>query len=333
VLLLAGLVGGVYYGGRLLLSGMFDGPADYPGPGWGSVLVQVLPGDTVRDIGKTLEQKGVVQSSAAFVDAARDEERATSIQPGFYQLRKQMRAADALVLLLDPGSVVKHPVTIPEGRRLTEQLALLSKASKIPVKQFQAALKDPAELGLPAYAKGRAEGFIFPATYDVPPDATAVSLLTAAVRRFDQTATKVDIEGRAEDVGRSPYDVVIIASLIQAEVPEKDFGKVSRVIYNRLARDMPLAIDATVNYAVGRPGLDLTQDELNINSPYNTRKVKGLPPTPINSAGEAALQAALTPESGNWLYYVTVNQKTRETRFTADYQEFLRWKREYRASG
>jgi UPF0755 protein len=333
VALLVGLVGGVYYGGRKLIGNMFTGPADFAGEGSGQALVEVLPGDTVRDIGKSLEEAGVVRSSAAFVEASRDEARATSIQPGFYQLRKQMRAAAALALLLDPASVVKNPVTIPEGKRLSEQLAILSKASKIPVKEFAAVATDPAGLGLPDYAKNRLEGFLFPATYDVPPNATPESLLTEAIQRFDQSAATVDLEGRAKAVGRSPYEVVVIASLIQAEVPEKDFGKVSRVIYNRLAKDMRLDIDATVNYAVGRSGLDLTEDDLGVESPYNTRRVKGLPPGPINSPGEAALEAALTPESGDWIYYVTVNPKTRETRFTADYDEFLRWKAEYRANG
>jgi UPF0755 protein len=330
--LLVGFVAGIYYGGRMVLGGMFAGPADFAGEGSGKVVVEVMGGDTVRDMGVTLERAGVVKSSMAFVEAARDDPRATSIQPGFYELRKQMRAAAALSLLLDPASVVKHPMMIPEGKRLTEQLVLFSKASKIPVKHFEAVAKDPAGLGLPDYAKGRLEGFVFPATYEVPPNATAESLLAAAVRRFDEASSAVDLEGRAAAVGRTPYEVLIIASLIQAEVPEKDFGKVSRVIYNRLDKGMRLDIDATVNYAVGRSGLDLTSRDLGVDSPYNTRRVKGLPPTPINSPGEAAMEAALAPEEGDWFYYVTVNQKTRETRFTADFTEFNRWKAEYRAN-
>lgn len=330
MVLLVGLVGAVYYGGRALVGDLFAGPADYSGEGSGDALVEVQQGDTVRDIGQTLERLGVVQSTAAFVEASRDEARATSIQPGFYQLRKQMSAASALALLLDPSSVVKNPLTIPEGKRLSEQLALFSKKSKIPVKEFQAVAADPQGLGLPGYAKGRLEGFVFPATYEVPPNSTAESLLAAAVKRFDQAAGTVDLEGRSAEAGRTPYEVLIIASMIQAEVPEKDFGKVSRVIYNRLAEDMRLKIDATVNYAVGKSLLDLSQQDLEVESPYNTRKVKGLPPTPINSPGEAALEAALAPDKGDWLYYVTVNPKTRETRFTASYDEFLRWKAEYR---
>jgi UPF0755 protein len=332
VLLLAGMVGAVYYGGRMLVGDLFGGPADYPGEGSGQAHVKVLPGDTVRDIGQTLEAAGVVQSTAAFVDAARDDARATMIQPGVYRLRKQMRAEAALTLLLDPASAVKNLVTIPEGKRLTEQLAILSKASKIPLKQFEAAAEDPAGLGLPDYAEGRLEGFVFPATYEIQPNATAESLLAAAVKRFNQAAGAVDIEGRAAEVERTPYEIVTIASLIQAEVRAADFTKVSCVIYNRLAKGMRLEIDASVNYAVGRSGLDLTQEEIDVDSPYNTRRVAGLPPTPINSPGEAALEAALSPEMRKWLYYITVNPKTRETRFTASYQEFLRWKAEYRSN-
>jgi UPF0755 protein len=331
VLLLAGMVGGVYYGGRLLLGDMFSSVPDYPGEGSGSVQVKVLPGDTVRDMGKTLEAAGVVQSAAAFVKAARDDARATTIQPGVYRLRKQMRAGAALKLLLDPASMVKNRVTIPEGKRLTEQFAILSKASKIPVKQFQAVAKDPAGLGLPDYAKGRLEGFVFPATYDLQPNATAESMLATAVKSFDRTADKVDVEDRAAAVGRTPYEVLIVASLVQAEAQQKDFGKVACVIYNRLEKGMRLEVDATINYAVGRSGLDLTDTDIGVDSPYNTRRVKGLPPTPINSPGEAAIEAALSPAKGKWLYYVTIDPKTRETRFTSSYRQFLQWKAEYRS--
>jgi UPF0755 protein len=122
-----------------------------------------------------------------------------------------------------------------------------------------------------------------------------------------------------------------IASLVESEVnrPE-DRGKVARVIYNRLetdATDGLLQIDATVNYALGRDlGLALTEEDLDVDSPYNTRKFPGLPPGPIESPGDAAIEAAVNPADGDWVYYVTVNLDTGETKFTEDYDEFLRYK-------
>jgi UPF0755 protein len=123
-----------------------------------------------------------------------------------------------------------------------------------------------------------------------------------------------------------------VASLLQAEAQPKDFAKVARVIYNRLDKDMRLQLDTTVLYALGRSGTHLSPDELQTDSPYNTYKNKGLPPTPIDSPGQQAINAALHPAKGNWLYYVTTNLKTGETKFTNSYQEFLQFKRELKAN-
>ena len=133
----------------------------------------------------------------------------------------------------------------------------------------------------------------------------------------------------------TPYEAMIIASLVQAEGHPDDFDKVARVIYNRLDPETwggtygLLQMDATVNYALDKSEINLTTEELqNTDSPYNTYKNPGLPPTPINSPGEAAIEAALNPADGDWLYYVTVNPDSGETKFTADYNEFLGFKSE-----
>jgi UPF0755 protein len=126
---------------------------------------------------------------------------------------------------------------------------------------------------------------------------------------------------------------MIVASLVESEANrDQDRGKVARVIYNRLETDATnglLQIDATVNYALGRDlGLGLTEEDLDVDSPYNTRKFPGLPPGPIESPGDEAIAAAANPPEGDWVYYVTVNLDTGETKFTEDYQEFLRLKNE-----
>ena len=161
-------------------------------------------------------------------------------------------------------------------------------------------------------------------------------MLTAMVQRWEQSAERSDLTKRAKALGYSPAEVMIVASLVQAEarLPE-DLPKVSRVIYNRLdTQGAPtyglIGIDATVNYALGRKlGVALTQEELEVDSPYNTRKYPGLPPGPIESPGDDAIEAALNPTPGDWFFYVTVNLRTGETKFAETYDEFLIYKSEF----
>lgn len=330
-LLIGGLVTGAFFGLRTALGGLLPGAApDYTGEGSGSTLVEVTSGQTSRSIGATLEEAGVVKSADAFAEAARDDARSLTIQPGFYTLRLEMKASSALALLLDPASRAEGKVTLQEGLRLSSSLQVISESTQIPLADLEAASQDVASLGLPTWAGNNAEGFIFPATYPVPPNATAQAVLRQTTERFAEAAQTVQLEQRAQNLGYTPYEILIIASLIQAEGIEADFGKVARVIYNRLDDGMALQVDATVNYALNKSELGLTSEDLEVDSPYNTYQVKGLPPTPINAPGEAALDAALSPEAGDWIYYITVDPGgTGETRFTASYEEFLRWKAEY----
>jgi UPF0755 protein len=326
-LLMVGIIaGGAWAFMRLLDSLGGSGPEDYAGPGKGQIVVEVKTGDSATKIGDTLEEADVVASRAAFVAAARADDRSASVQPGFYALQKQMKAADALDLMLDPSSRVQARVTVPEGLRLDRTIALLASKTGIPVADFQAALKQPGALGLPPYAKGHAEGYLFPATYDVRPDAKALDVLKMMTKRFGQASDTVGLES---GTSVKPAQLVTIASLVEAEArrPE-DFGKVARVIYNRLAAGMPLQLDSTVNYALRANKEIVTNADLGVDSPYNTYKNKGLPPGPIGSPGEAGLKAAKSPTAGDWLYFVTVNPKTGETKFTADYNEFLEFKDE-----
>ena len=313
------------------VSGMFEGPEDYSGEGTGNVVFEVQEGDTTAAIGRNLKAAGVVASVEAFTEAAADDPDSRSIQVGFYELRKKMPAEDALGILVNPDNLVQTAVTIPEGLRVEDTLGLLSKETGIPVKKFEQAIDKPDSIGLPAYAKGNAEGYLFPATYAFAPNADATDMLSAMVARWEQAAEEADLEGRAEELGYTPGELMIVASLVESEANrDEDRGKVARVIYNRLETDATnglLQIDATVNYALGRDlGLGLTPEQLDVDSPYNTRKYPGLPPGPIESPGDKAIEAAANPPEGDWVYYVTVNLDTGETKFTDDYDEFLRFK-------
>lgn len=303
---------------------------DYAGPGSGSVVVVVASGDSLTTIGKSLEAADVVRSTDAFLKAARADERSATIGPGSYRLLQQMTAADALALMLDPTSRADSRLVIPEGLRLDQTVNRIANQTDISKRDLRQALRDGQALGLPEWSGGEPEGFLFPATYELTGEETADSVLRSLVRRFNQAAADVNLVARAEEMDRSPYEILTIASLIEAEVAPADFRKAARVVYNRLKADMPLQFDSTVGYALGITELQLSKEQMETASPFNTYRNKGLPPTPINSPGEAALEAALDPARGNWLYFVSVDPAAGITKFTNDYDEFLAFKREFR---
>lgn len=304
-------------------------PEDYEGTGSGEVVVEVVGGQTLADIGVTLKEEGVVASAQAFINAASGNDEALTIGPGFYTLAERMSAQSALETMLDPEARLVTRVTLPEGLRLDQVVNRLSKASGIPAKRFRAALRDTDALGLPTWAKGNAEGFLFPATYEFPPDTSARAMIEALVSRYNETAAALDFKAAARRTGFTAHEVMVIASLVQAEGHPDDYAKVSRVVYNRLDEGMPLQLDATVNYALRSSEINLSPEQIDTDSPYNTYRNAGLPPTPINQPGEAAMAAALEPEEGDWLYFVSVNPDTGRTKFTSDYSEFLQFKAEF----
>jgi UPF0755 protein len=334
LLAMAVLVGGAYAAyafGMGALKSRFTHPDDYEGAGTGAVVVEVKEGEAATDIATTLADKDVVKSAAAFTEAARKDPSSVGIQVGFYRLRHQMSAKSALAVLVNPDNRVRSTVTIPEGYTVEQIVATLAKKTDFSAREYLRVLKHPADIGLPAYARGNPEGFLFPATYELPPTATPRSILTMMVTRYKEAAHDLDLATKAQALGYSPQDVMTVASLVQAEARfDKDFSKVARVIYNRLHEGMPLQFDSTVHYAVGKNGSVGTSDaDRNSSSPYNTYKVAGLPPTPISAPGEQAIRAALNPAQGSWLYFVTTNPDTGETKFATSYADHLKNKREF----
>jgi UPF0755 protein len=304
-------------------------PPDYTGQGTGRVVVQVSSGDTPTSLAPKLQRLGVVASTRAFVLAAEHSQNASGLVPGFYGLRKHMNAALAYAALLNPRNLVQITVTIPEGLRVSEVVSRLGAKSGIPASAYASVLKNPAQLHLPGYANGNPEGYLFPATYEVLPHETALGVLTGMVQRFDQEAASVSLPAAAAQVHLSPAQVIIMASLVQAEGGRiTDYPSIARVIDNRLARGMPLQLDSTVLYGLHKFGFIASDADLAIPTPYNTYKNKGLPPGPIDSPGDAAIKAVLHPASGPWLYFVTVNPKTGETRFTSSFAQFEQFRAE-----
>lgn len=320
----------VYQQGKDLLAGFGETP-DFPGPGKAAVTITVPEGASVESIGRILVEEKVVASTKAWEEAVASEDRSTSIQSGRYQMKQEMPAIEALRLLINPGaSRVRSQFTVPEGLRLSRQIDTLVKGTKIPKTEFDKVAKNPKNLGLPKYAGKNVEGVLFPNTYELVADATAESTMKQMVDQYKKVTGDIDIDARAKALGVKPYDILIVASIIEREVNKDEYrAKVARVLYNRLKDDMPLGLDSTVVYAENLKTNTTTPKDRKSKSPYNTYKVKGLPPGPISAPGKASLEAAANPEKGDWLYFVTVNFDTGETKFVKTYPEFLEIRDEF----
>ncbi|MEW2140262.1 endolytic transglycosylase MltG [Streptomyces sp. NPDC005409] len=227
----------------------------------------------------------------------------------------------ALIPLLRGEEAPERPrrLVIPEGWRAPQVYAAIDRELKLPPGSTKTAVAT-AGLELPAEAKGNPEGYLFPATYPVTSKSTPAALLAYMVRTANEKlATRAVADGgRAH--GMTPYQTATLASIIEAEAENRaDMGKVARVVHNRLAKSMPLQMDSTLNYALGRSTVDTKLSDTRIDSPFNTYARQGLPPTPIDSPGLEAMAAAVAPTPGDWLYFVTV--KPGDTRFSATYEE------------
>jgi UPF0755 protein len=308
-------------------------PADYTGGGTCCVNVQVAAGASASTLAPELVSLGVVASTRAFVLAAEHSTSNVGLEPGTFRMHKHMQASVAYAALVNPQNVEELTITIPEGWRKSRILAtLVAKDPHITQNDYNQALTSKS-LGLPSYADGKAEGYLFPATYQITPTATALSVLQQMTQAYSTQTAQLNLPAAAKAVNLTPAQVIIVASLVQAEGgSDSNFPKVARVIYNRLAQGMKLEFDSTVFYALNTYGIAATDAQLAkaSSSPYDTYKYTGLPPGPIDSPGIAAITAALRPASGDWLYFVTVNPKTGETLFTASESQFEQYEAELR---
>ncbi|MFG3554713.1 endolytic transglycosylase MltG [Micromonospora sp. NPDC047557] len=350
LLLLGGIGGGAFYGFDRIQN-YFVTP-DYDGAGSGEITVEIKNGALIADMADTLVAADVVKSQKAFIEAAEANSRSKNIQPGTYKLRKQMSGASAVTAMLDLKNKIVNGLTIPEGRTSKNIYKLLSDKTKIPVKEFEAAAKNPEALGVPDWWFKRddgkkvvksIEGFLYPDTYEIPPKATAESILKLMVDNFLSVTGEMKFADRVQKERKvSPYEALIVASLAQAEAGNKDdLGKVARVAYNRAYGEFPcncLEMDVTVNYyleSIGKPtksSKQMTAAELDDpKNPYN-RKLPGMIPTPINNPGKEALDGAMDTPVGKWLYFVAID-KQGHSAFADTYPEHQRNEARAREAG
>jgi len=292
-----------------------------------AVTVVVKEGSTLRGIAQQLEDAGVVKHARAFEIRADADGYATRFMPGTYTFHVNEPYESLVAKLLAGTRPDTVKVSIPEGTTLRQAAVLVSdKVEQIPEKSYVHVARDePPPFKLQGYKRGDTlEGMLFPATYDVlPKTASAYGFVKTQLKTFNAYFAKVDMR-RARAANLTDYDVVIIASMIDREVQvPSERPIVAAVIWNRLHKHMFLQIDATVQYALGKTKPVLTYNDLKIDSPYNTYKHLGLPPTPISNPGLAALEAAADPSNDKYLYYVARNDGTGRHFFSTTYAQFL----------
>jgi len=285
------------------------------------VTIEIKRGETGSSIARQLSSKGVTKSSEVFFRVAVSDPRAAQIAPGAHRLSTGICAKEALNQLLD-SKRLSGLINIVEGAWISEVTPQMYKAG------FTA--KDVTE-SLRSVVKPRGftslEGLLFPAQYSFAQGTSAQSAISSMVKNSERAMQKAGFY--SSESKYSPQQLLVIASLLQAEGKSQDFRKISQVIQNRLRIGMPLQFDSTVHYVKKlRGNIFLSTQSTLISSPYNTYRRYGLPPGPINNPGIAAMRAAINPEPGNWIYFITVAPS--DTRFTADLDQFSAWKVEYK---
>jgi len=326
------VAGTAWYGLRELMA--LRAVPDYPGAGAGNVIVQVQQGDFTSAIATRLASQDVVASARAFTRAAETVPRIRSVQPGYYQMRTRMSGAAAVTMLLDPASRVGQldiragtqldDVRQPDGTVTPGILSLLSRASCARIGSTRSCVSaeqlregmtqsSPAELGVPTWATEpvarvdpgrRLEGLIMPGRYDVRPGSSSPDLLSQVMATSTARLQGAGMPDVAAPTGLGPYEVLTIASIIEKEAIASDFGTVSRVIYNRLAAPMPLQMDSTINYPLDRQQITTSDADRARPGPYNTYVAPGLPVSPIGTPSTEAINAAVQPSPGLWVYFV-----------------------------
>ena len=284
------------------------------------VIIDIPAGSSGSAIAVLLFDSEIIKSSEAFFRVAVGDKRSEKIAPGNHRLTKTISAQQALDQLLDPERI-PNLIKVYEGSWKSEIAKSLVKYG-FSTNEVSRAL---ATAKLPDGFRD-SEGLLFPAQYSFVKGTTANEAVQAMVDRFTQEPAAKDLLLGTQKF--KPSQLLTIASIIQAEGEQKDFAKVSRVIYNRLKIGMPLQMDSTVHFVKKLRGeIFLSSQSTLINSPYNTYKKYGLPPGPICSPGADAISAALKPAVGDWLYFITVAPG--DTRFTKSLEEFNSWKAIY----
>lgn len=290
-----------------------DKPSDFPGPGTGEVVVSVQPGEGTRSMASKLESEKVVANADTFLQAFMSS--GGTLSPGDYTFKMEMKNEDAVNVLLGQDKSKVIYFALSAGLRIGESLQAISEGSGVPLEQLTALSNSPADFGLPASAKNL-EGFLAPGEYRFPLGTPVKDILQSLVKT---TVDELVAQGITDPAKQ--YEAVIVASIVQAEGGQAEYGDVAGAIYNRLKPNDQtngyLQVDSAVTYGLGTKSFNFTDEERQDKSnPYNTYANPGLPPGPIGSPGKTAIDAAAKPKANDYLYWVTINLDTKETKFS-----------------
>ncbi|WP_207343974.1 endolytic transglycosylase MltG [Arthrobacter sp. E3] len=294
---------------------------DYPGPGITAVKVVVPEGATGRTVATELKTQDVVASEQAFLDALEAANGTGSLQPGTFNMKTQMKAADAVTILMEVSNDKVHYAAVAQNLRIKDTLAVLAKSTGIPLAEFTALSKQPGLFELPKQAKNL-EGYLAPGEYKFPIELDAKGVLAEMV-----AATKKSLVDAGVTTPAEQYRVLTIASIIEFEGNEANYAKISGAIENRINNPNGetggrLESDATVAYGLGVKTYNITAEEkADKSNLYNTFANRGLPVGPIGSPGSKAIEAAAHPVANPYYFWVTVNLKTGETLYAATFAQ------------
>lgn len=333
LLVVLGVLGAVVFAVGFFAWSWVSERIDPPGPPGEEVPVEIASGSTTSDIGEQLAEAGVIRDATVWGYWTRIE-GVGPFQAGEYTFAANMSYEEAVTVLeAGPRPPELDRVTIPEGLTVTEIVARLADPERGLARWDAAALQaavDAPEIRSAFQPADQAsmEGLLFPDTYEVDEDTDERAFVSRLVAELDERLRALDVEARAAALGRTPYEIVIIASLIEEEARvASERPMISRVIHNRLEQGIPLGIDATSRYEAEIAGRSRDDIDFSSDSPYNTRRVQGLPPTPIAAPGQASLEAALAPADGPWIFYVLQDEQGNHF-FTDSSAEFQRAKQE-----
>ena len=293
-----------------------------------SARVQVIKGDTLSDVAAKLEEAGVIKSAFVFELQARYEGYGTQIKTGRYAFESGQDSGEILHKLTVGQAAPTFTVTIPEGLTIKETAGTVAAGSNVPAPEFDEAARrtDYGYAFLDNSEVKTTEGYLFPAKYDFERSFTARQIVDRLLQQYLLETQDLDFAEAKERLDLTENQVVIVASLVEKEAAShEEKPLIASVIYNRMRKDTPLQIDATIQYALKRPKANLSLADLKVDSPYNTYENKGLPPGPICSPGRESLLAALNPANTNYLYYV-LEANAEKHFFTKSYDDFLRAK-------
>lgn len=300
-------------------------PTDFSGTGTEAVDITINEGDFGNKIAETLVAQGVIASTQAYVNAAAVNPDASLIQPGTYRVYKEIPAATAIEMLLDLENLVGNRIQVIPGTRVADIKQNIKKVTGFTDEELDKAMEDTEARGLPEQAGGSYEGWLADGDYRFDADVTPEKIVSQMVKRTKNRLEKLDVPAAEQQ------EVLTIASIIQSEGKNEYFDDVSSVIHNRLDAGMKLEMDSTVHYFFGtRADATTTSDERNDDNPWNTYYHAGLPETPISTPSEAAIESALSPSSSNYMFFVTVNPQTGETKFAENYNDHLANVEEFR---